>query len=247
MSLTIKASMMAPTVEDVGALFNRKATSWPGKYGPGGALLPRLERLVARLSEVSPPPGKMLDFGCATGEIAVAIHRMGYDVTGCDIAEEMLEVARRTHTGTAVEWIRLTPGWRALPFKDCGFDGAVASSVFEYVVDVQYVATELSRVLRPGGILLLSVPNPFNFVRRLEGLLRMAVSNHRLPSLLRRVHPIDSYATYLRLSRNRFRGDWWQSVLASAHFAALDERDFSNYAWRHQAKARLILLAVRRV
>jgi ubiquinone/menaquinone biosynthesis C-methylase UbiE len=178
--------------------------------------------------------------------MAAAIDGMGYRVAACDIEERMIEVARGTHTRTAVEWVCLNPDWRVLPFTDCSFDGIVASSVFEYLVDVQHVAAELSRVLRPEGILLLTVPNPFSFVRKLEGLVHSMVSNHWLPSLLHRVHRLDSYATYLRLSRNRFGGNWWQSVLSSAHFSALDERDFSKDTWRRQAKAPLILLAVKR-
>ncbi len=39
----------------------------------------------------------------------------------------------------------------------------------------------------------------------------------------------------------------WQSVLSAAHFAPLDKRDFSPEAWRRQARAPLVLLAVKRV
>jgi SAM-dependent methyltransferase len=201
---------------------------------------------MARLAELCSPPARILDFGCGTGEMAAAIVGMGYQVAACDIAERMIEVARSAHSGSGVEWVCLNPEWKVLPFADCSFDGVVASSVFEYLVDVRHVAAELSRVLRPGGILLLTVPNPFSYVRKLEGLLHSTVSNRWLPSFLYRFHRIDSYATYLRLSRNRFGGDWWQSVLSSAHFAPLDERDFSKNAWRRQAKAPLILLAAKR-
>jgi hypothetical protein len=60
------------------------------------------------------------------------------------------------------------------------------------------------------------------------------------------VQRIDSYATYLRLSRNRFAGHQWESLLNAAGFTALDKNDFSEYAWREQSKTPLILLAVRR-
>jgi SAM-dependent methyltransferase len=109
------------------------------------------------------------------------------------------------------------------------------------------VAAELSRVLRPEGVLLLTVPNPCNFMRKLEaGLQSMPWVRHLSPAL-GRVQRIDSYAAYLRLSRNRFRAHGWQSLLNTAHFAPLDKRDFSQEAWRHQARAPLVLLAVKRV
>jgi hypothetical protein len=95
--------------------------------------------------------------------------------------------------------------------------------------------------------LLLTVPNPCNFVRKLEAGLQWMPLVQQLSSVLRRVQRIDSYAAYLRLSRNRFEASGWQSVLSAAHFAALDERDFSQEAWRHQAGAPLVLLAVKRV
>jgi ubiquinone/menaquinone biosynthesis C-methylase UbiE len=238
--------MVTLAAKDVRRLFNRKACSWQSKYGRSGKLNARLEQFTVRLSELSPPPARILDLGCGTGDMAAAFGRMGYHVTACDIAGEMIDIARGMHTGSAVEWICLKPDWRVLPFADCSFDGIVASSVFEYLIDVQLVATELSRVLRPGGILLLTVPNPFSYVRRLEGWFRKMLSHHHLLSLLDKVGYAGSYAMYLLLSRNRFSGDSWHSVLSSAHFAALDEEDFSRDTWRRQAKAPLILLVVKR-
>jgi SAM-dependent methyltransferase len=239
--------MVAATNDDVRTLFNQKAGYWRSKYGPNGKLNSRLERFMARLFELSPPPARILDFGCGTGEMAAAIVGMGYRVAACEIAERMIDVARSAHAGLGVEWVCLNPEWSVLPFADGSFDGIVASSVFEYLVDVQKVATELSRVLRPEGILLLSVPNPFSYVRRLEGWFRRMLSNRRLLSLLSKLRYVDNYAMYLLLSRNRFGEDGWHSALSSAHFAVLDERDFSKDTWRRQAKAPLILLAVKRV
>jgi ubiquinone/menaquinone biosynthesis C-methylase UbiE len=236
-----------PAANDVRILFNHKARSWQSKYDPSGRLNSRVEQFTVRLSELCLPPGNILDLGCGTGEIAAAIGQMGYQVTACDIAEEMIDIARSSHGARDVKWVCLKPDCEVLPFEDCSFDGIVASSVFEYLVDVQSVAAELSRVLRPEGILLLTVPNPFNPVRKLEAWFQSMLSNHRLSWLLHRVQWIDSYTAYLRLSRNRFEGRWWQSVLGAAHFAALDERDFSEEAWLDQAKAPLVLLAVKRV
>jgi SAM-dependent methyltransferase len=184
--------------------------------------------------------------GCGTGQIAAAIDQMGYRVTACDFAEDMIDIARRHHAGTAVKWVCLKPDWKVLPFENGSFDGIVASSVFEYLVDVRSVAAELSRVLRAGGVLLLTVPNPFNPVRRIEGLLQSVLSRQRR-WLLQRVQRIHSYALYLQLSRNRFEGHVWQSMLGGAHFAAVDDADFSDQAWRRRLGAPLILLAVKKI
>ena len=241
-----KRSIEPPSANDVRTLFNHEARRWQGKYGPRGKLDSRVEQFTERLSAMCPGGSNILDLGCGTGEIAAALGQKGYAVTACDLAEEMIEVARSSHPGSAVQWVRLEPDWEVLPFADNSFDGMVASSVFEYLGDVPRVAAELARVLRPGGSLLLSVPNPGNGVRKVEAWLQSMRLHHRLPPLLRRVQRIDSYATYLRLSRNRFVGHQWESLLNAAGFAAWDEKDFSEYAWREQSKTPLILLAVRR-
>jgi len=239
--------MQVLAANDVRTLFNHKARGWRSKYGLRGKLNSRVEQFVNRLAELCLPPARILDLGCGTGEIAAAIDQMGYQVTACDFAEEMIAVARSSHTGTAVKWVCLQPDWEVLPFEDGSFDGIVASSVFEYLDAVQRVAAELSRVLRPDGVLLLTVPNPHHVVRKIERRLRSMPLMDGSSHLLRRVQKLDSYATYLRLSRNRFEAQGWRSVLSAAHFAPLEESEFSDEAWQRQAHAPLVLLAVKRM
>ncbi len=237
---------MTPATSDVQALFNRKACSWQQKYQPGGKLNSRLEQFVERLSELCPPPGNILDLGCGTGDISAAIGRIGYQVTACDIAENMLETARSNGIERPVKWVSLKADWNILPFKNGWFDAIVASSVFEYLVDVEGVARELLRVLRPGGVLISSVPNPCNRTRKVEAWL----CSNRLSLTLRwlscKIPRLRSYLTYLRLSRNRFNGDGWESVLTTAGFVPFDKEDFSRDKWFDKAKAPLIILAVKK-
>jgi glycosyltransferase involved in cell wall biosynthesis/SAM-dependent methyltransferase len=235
----------SPSADEVRVLFNNKAHSWACKYGANQILNSRVEQFTAQLSHLRRPPASILDFGCGTGQIAAAIAQMGYRVTACDFAEDMINVARNHHAPTPVEWVSLPPDWKVLPFEDGSFDGVVASSVFEYLGDVPGVAAELSRILRSGGVLLLTVPNPFNPVRKLEALLQTVLLCRRL-AFLRGARRLKSYATYLRLSRNRLPAPRWRSVLGAARFVPLDERDFGEGMWRNQAAAPLILLTMRR-
>ena len=241
-----KMVMDAPMANHVRVLFNNEARHWQSKYGPGGKLDSRVEQFAARLAAVCRPPCNVLDLGCGTGDIAAALGERGYPVTACDFAEEMIDVARRSHQGSAVQWVKLEPDWEVLPFADGAFDSIIASSVFEYVVDVPRVAAELARVLRPAGSLLLTVPNPGNALRKLEAWAQSTLLRHPLPQLLRRVQKLDSYTTYLRLSRNRFGGSQWDSLLRAAGFAAIDPNDFAEAAWRKKSKSPLIMLTVQR-
>jgi glycosyltransferase involved in cell wall biosynthesis/SAM-dependent methyltransferase len=233
-----------PRSSDVRTLFNQKARRWRSKYGPKGALNSRVEQFASRLAALCPPPAHILDLGCGTGEIAAALEPLGYRVTACDLAEEMIAVARRSHQATAVEWVTLEPGRTALPFANRRFDAVLASSVFEYLDDVGATAAELARVLRPDGVMLLTVPNPRNVVRKLEARLSLVLLHPRLAPALRKVPRVDAYAAYLRLSRNRFEEQGWQSVLRAAHFVAVDQSDFLPDAWQRHAP--LVLLAVKR-
>jgi SAM-dependent methyltransferase len=159
----------------------------------------------------------------------------------------MLGVARRSHPGSSVRWVGLPPDWDALPLADGSLDGVVASSVFEYLADPPRVAAELARVLRPGGVLLLTVPNPRNGVRKIEAGLQSLPMVRRLEPALRPFPRLHSYAAYLRLSRNRFPGPAWLSILSAGDFAPLDKNDFCPETWQAQAKAPLIFLAVKKV
>jgi ubiquinone/menaquinone biosynthesis C-methylase UbiE len=243
----LPSAFRIPPSDEVRTLFNQKARSWQSKYGSTGKLNSRVEQFAERLAGQCLPPAGILDFGCGTGDIAAAIDGMGYQVTACDFAEEMIAVARSNYSDTVVKWVGLEPDWRVLPFADESFAGIVASSVFEYVDDVPRVAKELSRVLRPEGILLLTVPNPHHVVRELEARVQTSSLVDRLSPLLRTVQRFDSYASYLRLSKNRFAAQGWKSILGAAHFAPLDESEFSDEAWQQQIRAPLILLAVKRM
>lgn len=242
-----KESVVTLVAKDVQALFNGKARLWRKKYGPGGKLNSRVEQFTARVRDLVPPPGKILDLGCGTGEIAAAISRMGYEITACDIAEGMLEIAESNRTAGPVKWVLLRPGWTTLPFKNGSFDVIVASSVFEYLVDAQGVARELSRVLRPEGILIFSVPNPSNRIRKVEELLRSGFLSRALPPLFGGTPGVKAYLTYLRLSRNRFGPAKWKSILNAAGFETVDRQDFSEQTWSEQSGAPLILLTVKKV
>jgi glycosyltransferase involved in cell wall biosynthesis/2-polyprenyl-3-methyl-5-hydroxy-6-metoxy-1,4-benzoquinol methylase len=228
-------------------LFNQKARGWRDKYGSRGTLNSRVEQFIARLAELYLPPARILDFGCGTGEIAAAMDKMGYRVTACDFAEEMLAVAYDNYSETGVEWVRLAPGWKTLPFADGTFDGIIASSVFEYLDDVPGVAEELFRVLKHRGALLLTVPNPINLVRQIEArLLAMAFVDH-LPPLLRGLPRIEAYLAYLRLSRNRWQAETWHAIFREANLAAMDEIEFASEEWQRQSGASLVMLGVKKI
>jgi SAM-dependent methyltransferase len=160
----------------VRALFDAKAARWPAKYAADGRLAGRLVQLTRAVSELAVPGGELLDLGCASGELARHLAASGYQVTGCDIAPAMLREAAKADVRRAVRWVLLEPCWQALPFAEGSLDAVVSASVLEYVPDPGAVLAECARVLRPGGVLICTVPDVTHPVRWLEWPLRLMAS-----------------------------------------------------------------------
>jgi SAM-dependent methyltransferase len=206
--------------DQVRRLFDAKAPSWSAKYAPDGALTGRLDGMAACVREHARPGGAILDIGCGTGELARELATGGFMVTGADISAEMLSRARMQDGQAQVSWVRLDPRWRTLPFAPRTFDAVVAASVMEYLEEPGFVLSECSRVLAPGGSLLVTVPDVRHPVRWVEWTARPAA---RLPlgrSGFGALPRLDGYLAYLRISQQRHLLSWWQSAARQAGLRA---------------------------
>jgi SAM-dependent methyltransferase len=220
----------ADVAVQVRQLFDIKASTWSAKYAPGGRLTGRLTRFASALSYHVPAEGQVLDLGCGTGELACAIATAGMRVTGCDISPEMLHRAAAADVSGAVDWVQLDPGWHRLPFEREAFDAVVAASVLEYVGDPVGVLRECCRVLRPGGVVLCTVPDTRHPVRWLEWLVGVAGRAAVARSAGRRWPRLDGYLTYLQISRQRHSARWWHATAACV--GLLDVQCLSDSAQR---------------
>ena len=98
----------------------------------------------------------VLDIGCGAGEFSAALLAAGAAPIAVDIAGEALRRARERVPGLDARLWR--PG-EALPVEDASVDAAWAGEVIEHVADVAPWLSEVRRVLRPGGTLLLTTPD----------------------------------------------------------------------------------------
>jgi len=129
-----------------------------GKYVRGEMFVKAAKRFVR-------PGGKILDFGCGPGRIAVLLARAGFRVQGVDPAPGMLrEAAAQDLTGLEVEFALIPEESPSLP--SAGFDGVVCSSVIEYVPSATDLLAAFRDTLRPNGILLLSFANRLSLWRK---------------------------------------------------------------------------------
>ena len=95
---------------------------------------------------------RLVDLGCGTGSTLDAIEGASLRV-GIDPSPDALGFARERN-GCAFAW----GSAEALPFRDASFDAALALDVLEHVPDDARAAREARRVLRPGGVLVVTVP-----------------------------------------------------------------------------------------
>ena len=107
------------------------------------------EDLVAALE---PQLGeRWLDVATGTGAVARMAARAGADVTGLDLAPDLIETARDQTEGEGL-WIRFDVGdAEALPYEDAAFDVVVSTFGVMFAPDHAAIARELARVCRPGG------------------------------------------------------------------------------------------------
>ncbi len=200
----------------VQALFDGKASGWPAKYATGGRLTGRLGQLAAAVSYHVPAGGRVLDLGCGTGELTRQLAGSGLRVTGCDIAPQMLRRAAAAGPQPGAGWIQLAPDWRTLPLRPGCLDAVVAASVLEYVPRPGAVLGECARVLRPGGVVLCTVPDPAHPVRWLEWLAAPAARVPVATALATGWPRFQHYLAYLQVSRQRRPAGWWSSAAARA-------------------------------
>ena len=100
---------------------------------------------------------KLLDFGCGKGKISTEILKLNskIELTGSDISKIAVKTAKKqVPQGKFI----LTQEDKPLPFKDNSFDFILAADVIEHIYDIDLIFSELARILKPSGKILISVP-----------------------------------------------------------------------------------------
>jgi ubiquinone/menaquinone biosynthesis C-methylase UbiE len=114
-------------------------------------------RIAAEVAATAPAGGAVLDAGTGPGRLLVEVARRRPDlqVTGIDLSDDMVTIARRnaTRAGVATRVEVRQANVAGLPFADGSFDLVVSSLSMHHWGAVAPAITELARVLRPNGSL----------------------------------------------------------------------------------------------
>jgi SAM-dependent methyltransferase len=161
----------------------------------------------AALSHLRGP--RVLELGMGTGNLQVDMVRAGLRPVGIDLSPQMLGQARRKWRRLGIAPFRMARARATvLPLADATFDSVVSTFPSEYIADERTLA-EVSRVLRPGGRLVI-VPGGWLYPkgargRALQGVSRV-VYGYQTPR---------EVADPAELERRLARGESWYKWMAA--------------------------------
>lgn len=143
--------------------FDRIAEKYDGWFKtPLGSHVDRLEKeLTFRL--LAPRPGeRVLDVGTGTANYLLELARMGLDCTGLDPGPTMVSIAGAKARAEGLNLRLVRARAEALPFVSQGFDIVLSVTAFEFFRDPALAVSEMVRVCRPGGRIVIGVLNKWS-------------------------------------------------------------------------------------
>ena len=135
--------------------WNWRSSSFGHDSDKSSEIADKWESIIRELT--SRAPGKRaLDIGTGTGQLAVYLARSGFDVTGIDLADKMVNTAKKYAANLKLNIDFRTGDAEELPFEDDSIDVVVSRNLLWTLPNPDRALREWRRVLKPEGLLIVS-------------------------------------------------------------------------------------------
>lgn len=147
--------------EKVSSVFDHQASYYSNQRGNDFGFQAQVKIVMQMLSSGS---GLVLDLGCAAGAEIQPLLSRGFRVVGVEYSAKMLTFARQRYGASNAVYLCRGDA-ESLPFASATFDHVICLGVFEYLSTYGKCLDEIHRVLRPGGLVIISMPTCFSLDR----------------------------------------------------------------------------------
>ena len=125
---------------------------------------------------------RMLEVGCGVGTDLVRFAKHGATVTGLDLAQVSIDLAKQNFALNSVTGDLRTMNGEDMQIDDESFDVVYAHGVLQYTDNPQRMISEIHRVLRPGGEAILMVYNRYSWLYALSKLFGTSLEHEDAPA-----------------------------------------------------------------
>lgn len=160
--------------------------------------------------------GLTLECGCGLGQWVIYLNRLGYKMAGVEIVPECIQICKQYFPDAEI----YVGDVRQLPFPDQHFIGYISIGVFEHMIEgSEQTIKEMKRVLKPGGIAIITVPAFNYFMRAWYPLRQILVNLFRTNKTLRKLlgkaiysGDVQEFKSKLNEIKSRVRNDFYPII-----------------------------------
>ena len=187
----------------------------------------------------------LLDIGSGSGDLVKFLkNQLNIKALCCDYTNELMQLP-----GQKVDIVDLNRK-KELPCQGSMFDIVTATEVIEHLEDFRAILREMYRVLKPGGVCVLSTPNILNLNSRLrnlwfgfaESMGPLPIKNRKIETCAGHINPLSIFYVMHALHESNFRkidftvDKYQRSGIGKAIFFWLPIKVFGINIWRREVK-----------